>query len=559
MKSENSFTGKNLRLTPSRILVPFLIFVLTLPLLLWINSLIENNLRIDRILKTAKDMATVRAKISSEINTSLHLLHGLSALIQANPDLTDKEFKLYAAALRPKGKGIISIAVAPDYVISYIYPVKGNESALGLDYRVTPNQWIAVKKCVELRDIVVAGPLTLIQGQTAVVGRSPVFIKDKNTGEHKLWGIVSMPMSFERLLDNTSFHELEEKYEIAIRGRDSLGASGEVFYGNPDIFLQDPVITPINLPTGTWQMASLVPEAAEKEKAIILAFNIAGFSAIVLLCLVAFLVHKNILVIRDSERSLRLANESIERRYAEISVLNKDLEAFNYSISNTLKAPLRHIAGYSKILFEDKADQLDEETGNLLKRIYNSTGELGDLLNSLHRLSIAARQGIECSPLCLKALATSAFKKAKEIYQANNVELVCNGEFKVSGDMQLLKIAIEILIDNCIKFTLNVKNPQIKITGSIEGNKHIFTITDNGTGFETSAAEAIFVPYHSYHTHGDFSGIGLGLATAKRIIERHGGSIKAVGEKGKGATFIITLKKTDCPSEDEQPVQYSNI
>jgi sensor domain CHASE-containing protein len=559
MTGEGAFKGSKLQLTTARIVIPVIIFLLTAPLVFWINSLLQTNLKNDRILQTAGDMATVQAKISSEINTSLHLLHGLSALIQANPDLSTEEFETYAAALYPKGKGIISIAVAPDYVIKFIYPSAGNSRALGLDYRVTPDQWIAVEECVKRRNIVVAGPLTLVQGQTAVVGRSPVFITNPETGHDQLWGIVSMPMSFDTLIDNSELNSLEQKYDLAIRGRDSLGDKGEVFYGDPEIFSISNVSTNINLPTGYWEMAAAIPEASATEIAILVAFNVASIAAILLLCLVAFLLHKNILVMRNSERSLRKANRSIEKRYTEISLLNRDLEAFNYSISNTLKTPLRHIAGYSKLLCEDSSKKLDDEVNNSLQRIYDSTEELNNLLNSLHRLSRAARQGLECSKVCIQTIAVAAFKKAREQYQTGEIELIAEGDFSVNGDFHLLKIAVDIIIDNAVKFTSLCKNPKITLQGIIVENKHVITISDNGPGFESSAAEAIFVPYHSYHTHGDFSGIGLGLATARRIIERHGGIIRAKGKAGEGATFTITLPQKDCSSEEEQSESYPGI
>lgn len=534
-----------IKLTPSRILVPALVLVFAIPLFFYINHLIYSNLENERIITTSKDLATVQAKLSSELQTSLHLLHGLTALIQAKPDLSYEEFNTYAAALRPKGKGIISIAVAPDYVIKYLYPLKGNESALGLDYRVTPTQWIAVKECVRRRDIVVAGPLTLIQGHNAVIGRSPVFL----AGEEKLWGIVSMPMDFDTLIKNSNLPALERRYEIAIRGRDSRGAEGEVFYGNEDVFSRDPVIVNITLPTGYWQLAAIAHPLADSEKGLIYTFYFISFFAILLMVSVSFLIHRNMLLTKISQESIKKANDTIEKRYEEISILNKDLQAFNYSISNTLKVPLRHIAGYSKILAEEYSGVIDDDGKTILSKITSSAGELDKLLKSLHRLSRAASQGLESSSFCLKTMAFSALKKAKENYKIDKVNLVATGDFNIVGDIQLIRLAVDILIDNAVKFTRNTPEPEINITSESKDNFRIITITDNGKGFDNKAAEDIFIPYHSYHTHGDFSGIGLGLATAKRIIQRHGGDITATGERNKWATFIITLPEQAAPPE----------
>lgn len=208
----------------------------------------------DLELEISNRLSSITARLVSNINTNFSLIRGLAAHIATKPDITQPEFTLYAEAVFRQNPMLINLAAAPDMVIRMIYPIKDNEGALGLDYMATPDQRNAVLEAKRQRAIVVAGPLELVQGGTAIIGRIPVFIPDSETGEEKFWGIVSAPLDADALFDSVGLTDDGLNIDIAIRGRDGLGADGEVFWGNPDVF-DDPRAVHSSIPVGDGQWA----------------------------------------------------------------------------------------------------------------------------------------------------------------------------------------------------------------------------------------------------------------------------------------------------------------
>ncbi|WP_415885732.1 putative bifunctional diguanylate cyclase/phosphodiesterase [Neptuniibacter sp. QD37_6] len=199
------------------------------------------------------NLLTLGARLEGEVNAHLVVLRGLRAEIAINSDINQGEFSRLVDEFLQTKLSIRHIALAPDLVITNIHPFAGNESALGLDYRTMPDQLPAVMESIQLKDIILSGPVNLVQGGTALIARVPVFIgEDRNI----LWGIVSAVIDDEDLLQKAGIDIRLWGNDIAIRGRDGLGVDGDVFFGNKETFHPDAVTVDVILPLGRWQLAA---------------------------------------------------------------------------------------------------------------------------------------------------------------------------------------------------------------------------------------------------------------------------------------------------------------
>lgn len=199
------------------------------------------------------ESSALRARIEGEINQNLLLVQGMAALIARNPGLTQQEFAEFAEELLRYGPNLVNVAAARDMVISHIYPLEGNQKAMGLDYSKILDQTDAAFRAKSTGSMLLAGPVELVQGGTAIIGRMPVFI-GKGT-EGRFWGLVSAPMDFEKFRQTTGLHVFQRLYDVSIRGLDATGPWGDVFLGDADLFSRDPVTTWIQVPGGNWVLA----------------------------------------------------------------------------------------------------------------------------------------------------------------------------------------------------------------------------------------------------------------------------------------------------------------
>ncbi len=210
-------------------------------------------------LDTLNRLSTVRARLEGELNGTLLLTGSLSAIVAVHPDLTADEFAGIARQMMAQRPNIRNIGMARGTVMTYVYPAEGNAAILGVDYRDLPEQWPAIERMFATRQSILAGPVTLVQGGVAIVGRTPVFTTPPGgePGSGPPWGVVSIPVHLSGLLADAGLDDPATDLDIAIRGRDGLGADGDVFHGDPALFDRDPVLTEVILPGGRWVMAGL--------------------------------------------------------------------------------------------------------------------------------------------------------------------------------------------------------------------------------------------------------------------------------------------------------------
>jgi DNA-binding response OmpR family regulator len=240
----------------------------------------------------------------------------------------------------------------------------------------------------------------------------------------------------------------------------------------------------------------------------------------------------------------RAARELSETRAVLVEELerkNKELESFSYSVSHDLRAPLRSIDGFSKLLLEEYADKLDANGKRYLDRVCGAAQRIGELVDDLLELSKVGRAELQRRPVDLSDLAR---KIATELQSANpgrQVQVLIPDGIVANADYRLLQVALENLLGNAWKFTTNVAEAVIEFGGSPRDGVLTYFVRDNGAGFDMAHASRLFTPFQRLHSEAKFPGTGIGLATVHRIVDRHGGRVWAESAVEQGATFLWTL------------------
>ena len=236
-----------------------------------------------------------------------------------------------------------------------------------------------------------------------------------------------------------------------------------------------------------------------------------------------------------------LLMEEQRRRAEELETANKELAAFIYSVSHDLRAPLRTISGFIKILEADFGDWLDAQGRDYLKRVYNGSEKMSKLIEDLLYLSRISRQAVDRMEFNISKRVSSILAQLRDASPGRKVEVSVEDGLVAFADMDLTDIVLNNLLGNAWKFTSNTEHARIEFGSLNQDGKTAFYVRDNGAGFNPAYKEKLFWPFQRLHTSAEFEGTGIGLTNVERIIRRHGGKVWAEGEVGKGATFFFTL------------------
>ncbi|MBI4791855.1 MAG: response regulator [Deltaproteobacteria bacterium] len=247
---------------------------------------------------------------------------------------------------------------------------------------------------------------------------------------------------------------------------------------------------------------------------------------------------------RTMQELLRL-NADLERRVEartiELTAANRELESFAYAVSHDLRAPLRAMTGFSQALLEDYASRLDGEAKVFLEQITIAVRKMGELIDGLLILSRCTRGELRHDRLDLSALAAAILDELALTEPGRTVARQIEPRLAASGDERMIGVVLRNLLGNAWKYTAKTAEPLIRIYTEQQGDEHFFCVADNGAGFDMGHADKLFQPFQRLHRQDEFPGLGIGLATAQRIIHRHGGELRAVAEPGRGAIFSFSL------------------
>ena len=253
-------------------------------------------------------------------------------------------------------------------------------------------------------------------------------------------------------------------------------------------------------------------------------------------------ISKDVEYTEQLEDEIRVRTEQIRKQAENLELANKELEAFSYSISHDLRAPLRSINGFSDILLEDYADQFDDEARRLMDIVKESAVDMGKLIDDILEFSRLGKQKIQKSNIDMEKLFKDVCENELKVYNEAKVELSISELPEAMGDISLIKQVAINLVSNALKYSS--KEQKIKIEIGIETKSDdliTYFVKDNGTGFKMEYHDKLFGVFQRLHTKSEFEGTGVGLAIVKRILSKHGGKIWAESEVGVGSTFFFSL------------------
>lgn len=246
------------------------------------------------------------------------------------------------------------------------------------------------------------------------------------------------------------------------------------------------------------------------------------------------------------------ARDELKDLNAKLAATNRELEAFNYTVSHDLRSPLTGIAGYCQLLMEACAGRLDEQCAGYIRGIAKSAHRMDQLITTILRFSRITSSNLHRETVNLSQISRAIAAQLRLNEPQRRVTFNIAEGALVSGDTRLLKVVMDNLLGNAWKYTGKQDEATIEFGGTQRNGKQVWYVRDNGPGFDMKLADRLFIPFQRLHDSEEFEGHGIGLATVLRIIERHGGRVWAEGEPGKGAAFFFILPGT--PNQEERPL-----
>jgi PAS domain S-box-containing protein len=247
--------------------------------------------------------------------------------------------------------------------------------------------------------------------------------------------------------------------------------------------------------------------------------------------------------LRAEEEILRLNTEleqRVQQRTAQLEATTKEMESFSYSVSHDLRAPLRALRGFTEVLLEVHASQLDSRGQDFLRRACAASFQMERLIEDLLKLAQVSRADLQAEEVNLSSLASDIASELASSDSSRSAQFVIASECAACGDPRLIRLALDNLLRNSWKFSSRRTDARIEF-GKIDGKEPAFFVRDNGAGFDMAYSKRLFGVFQRLHASSEFPGTGVGLATVQRIVNRHGGRAWAVGSVNQGATFYFTL------------------
>jgi signal transduction histidine kinase len=458
-------------------------------------------------------------------------VHGLTAVISAHPDIDQAEFARIAQGLVDERHTLRNIVGAPDLVVSLVYPLSGNERVIGLDYRRHPTQGPEALRAMHVGHSVLAGPLPLVQGGMGFLLRDPVFVTPETaTSPTRPWGLVTAVIEMDQLYRQAGLPDASPRLCLALQGSEGTDAWGEVFFGDPSVLDRDPVSIAIEIPGGAWRLSAIPrPDWGRSLHTHLPIYLLGLLLALAAATMTYLLVHGN-----------EVLEARVAARTTELDTINTELETFTYSVSHDLKAPLRGIEGYSRLLLEDYQDQLDDEGRLFLRNVRQGVEQMGRLIEDLLAYSHMERRELLGVRVELEPVLARLIAEYQDQIQASGAHLDLDLDgLSVRADPDGLALVLRNLLDNALKFHRPGEPPVVSIRAQAIGDCVRLSVCDQGIGFDRRFHDRLFEIFQRLHGTEEFPGTGIGLAMVRKAMQRMGGQVQADSAPGQGATFHL--------------------
>lgn len=485
-----------------------------------------------------------RARIENELFARIYYTRSVAAYVSLRPDIEAGEFTNLAAELIGDDPVINTMSLAPDSVIAALHPMEGHEAAIGLDLLAHPERREIVEQTIRSRKTFVAGPVELVEGGVAFISYTPIFDK-VSSGSPRFWGMTDIVILFNELFEAAGLRTSESGVSLALRGVDGTGGKGGVFFGDPEVFEDEPVEVPIRLPDGEWILAGVPAEGwsgyMDQDRSMLLLM--IGSATVISLLL--GLVTAAFLKLRTSRSELRRLNEDKNRL---LSVIAHDL-----------RSPMAAISGLSSGILEGPGP-LEEDSREMVTMIQASAEDSLFLLENLLSWIRSREEGdlpvfesIDAGELIESTLGS--FRPAallKGVRLGNEAP----ASLRIIFDARIVQTVLRNLVSNGIKFSEKGGKLTIGIDGSRAGPGRIAVVVkDEGVGMPQERAEEILGSGKNVAARGTSKeqGAGLGLVLCRDLLARCGERIGVESRPGVGTTVWFTLPR-DPGREEPVPV-----
>lgn len=491
----------------------------------------------------------VRARLEGAIFGNIQLVRSLVAIISIEPNLSQSRFVDLGEQIFQEGHQLRNVAAAPDLVVSLMYPLEGNEKAIGLDYRKNDAQREAAFRARDLGELIIAGPLDLVQGGRGLIGRVPVFKGNKTDDPGAFWGLVAAVIDVDKLYEVSGLSSNKLPIEIAIRGADATGPSGRQFYGPAKVFGSNPVLADVNLPYGSWQIAA-IPEGGWP------SYSTRQTWLFILLLMVEVLIVAPMVIIGNLLRERHVYINQLEATKLSAEKANMAKSEFLASMSHELRTPLNAILGYAQMLQYDPKHPLSKSQNGYVESICSGGDHLLELVNDV--LDLAKIEANQFKPYYEEVSANEVVKECVSMtrHLGDQREIKVIDQFSSGTDYVLytdqlrLKQVLLNLLTNAIKF--NDAGGKVIIDGHRSHDRYLrISVIDTGIGIARKDFDRVFQMFQRVGSDPMIArdGYGIGLTVTKLLVERMMGRIGFESEEGGGSTFWVELPISSLPDK----------